>query len=359
MNGSLVIFVCAILFFVYRGYRRGLLKSLSRVVSLIAGYAAAIMFSNPLSRQLGPWLEIQGMIAYISAAVVLFFGAGLVISILFWLIAKGFTDSDAPSSGSRIGGAMIGLVSGTVVAIVLVWTFNFIQQMRGVETASIEPDSNPVSSIANQLAGKAVETAMSMGSVEPDVVQLSSAMIASPGQITQRAQRLINSREFQNLLQDPETRELLRNGDSKALQESAAFKQLVKNPDLIALAETTGLVDSEAQDSAMTEAMLAQKFSDIWGRAERVKDNPRVREILSNPEFQQKLNSGNPLDLLSNGELLELTNIVLSADGAATSEPSNTSGQTNQTKPAAKVYTWTDSTGRIHYSDTPPDGVSE
>ncbi|MEM7563132.1 MAG: CvpA family protein, partial [Pseudomonadota bacterium] len=356
---SLIIFIGAIAFFVYRGYSRGLLKSLSRIVGLIAGYAAAIVFSNPLSQQLGPWLQVQGMIAYISAAVILFFGAGVLISILFWLIGKAFTDSDAPSGGSRIGGALIGLFSGTVVAIILVWTFNFVQQMRGAETAGSSDNDNPVTNIAKRVAGKAVGTAMSLGSADPEVVQLSTAMAAAPGKITQRAQRLINSPEFQDLLHDPKTRELLRNGNSKALQDSEAFQKLVKNPDLIALAESTGLVDSDDQDPARTEALLAQKFSAIWGRAERVKDNPRVREILSDPEFQQKLNSGNPLDLLSNGELLELTNIILSDEAAASSDTPGSSDSNTQQKTQTKVYSWTDSTGRIHYSDSPPEGVAE
>lgn len=359
MDVSLIIFIVAIAFFVYRGYSRGLLKSLSRIVSLIAGYAAAILFSNPLSLQLGPWLQVQGMIAYIVAAVILFFGAGVLVSIVFWLIGKAFTDSDAPSNGSRIGGAGIGLLSGTVVAIILVWTFNFVQQMRGVETAKADNGDNPVTRIANRVAGKAVGTAMSLGSADPEVVQFSTAMAAAPGKITQSAQRLINSREFQDLLQDPKTRELLRNGDSKALQDSKAFQKLVKNPDLIALAESTGLVESDDQDPARTEALLAQKFSDIWGRAERVKDNPRVQEILSDPEFQQKLNSGNPLDLLANGELLELTNILLSDEAAQNAKASGDSDSDTQQKSESRVYTWTDSTGRIHYSDSPPEGTAE
>ena len=49
MDWSLIIFVVVVLFFGYRGYRKGLLRSLSRVLSLLAGYVAAILYATHVS----------------------------------------------------------------------------------------------------------------------------------------------------------------------------------------------------------------------------------------------------------------------------------------------------------------------
>ena len=50
---------------------------------------------------------------------------------------------------------------------------------------------------------------------------------------------------------------------------------------------------------------------------QRVKNDARVQEIVSDPQFQQKLQSGNPLDLLTDLRLLELANIIFADPEAA------------------------------------------
>ena len=46
MNLSFVLFVVVVALFAWRGFRSGLLKSLARVLAVVAGYAAAIGFSG-------------------------------------------------------------------------------------------------------------------------------------------------------------------------------------------------------------------------------------------------------------------------------------------------------------------------
>ena len=97
-----------------------------------------------------------------------------------------------------------------------------------------------------------------------------------------------------------------------------------------------------------------------------VKDNSRVQEIINDPEFHQKLQSGNPIDMLSNARLLELANIIY-ADQTETTDGGGQSNNTDQQladdeastekaeKKATQIYSGTDKNGKKHFSDKPAD----
>ena len=366
VDWSLIIFVAVIVFFSYRGFKKGLLKSLSRVLSLVTGYIAAILYSKPLSVMVESWFQFQGIIAYITAALILFLGAGLIVSVLFWVIEGMLPESEFNSAGSRAGGTLVGLITGTIVAVVIVWTFNFLNQIQGAEDFGIRAGDgeNSIGKLANQIASKAVGTAMSMSAAKPEIVKLSRAMIESPAEFTQRAQGLANSQDLQALLVDPANQRVLNRGDVKAVQRMPAFQQLAANPDMLALAKSAGMIDESTISTEAVEEALAHNITDIWGRVQRVKNDQRVREIMSDPEFQQKINSGNPLDMLSNAKLLELANIVFSDDttsgnsGSDSSDSTETGNDLNEKSPT-QLFSWTDDSGRIHYSDTAPESESQ
>ena len=77
MDISLIIFVVVIAFFTFRGFRQGLLGALSRIVSLLAGYFAAILYAEPVGKIIEADYQLQGVAAFITAAVGLFIAAGL------------------------------------------------------------------------------------------------------------------------------------------------------------------------------------------------------------------------------------------------------------------------------------------
>ena len=72
MDWSLIIFIIALAFFTYRGYKKGLLKSLSRVLSLITGYVAAILYAGDVSTLVESNTPLQGITAFVAASLMLF-----------------------------------------------------------------------------------------------------------------------------------------------------------------------------------------------------------------------------------------------------------------------------------------------
>jgi uncharacterized membrane protein required for colicin V production len=358
MDWSLIIFVVVVIYFAFRGYRKGLFRSIARILSLVAGYIAAILYSGQLAAILESVTPLRGMVSFISASLLLFFGAGIVVSILFWLIAKLLLDTDTVSTPSALGGAALGTAFGVIAAIAIVWTFAFVRDMRPAAVTTEVTTSSPPSKIedfAGRAASKAVNTAMSLGSVSPEVTSLSSALIEAPADMAQLTQRLASSKDLDLLLNDPQGQAILNHGDVDALQKLPAFQQLVTNPDMLALAKSAGMLDESANTQTM-EADLARQMVDIWGKTQRVQNDQRVQEILSDPEFQQKIQSGNPLDLLSNARLLELADIIFAEGATPESAAGKQAGGTepvNETgKKGTLIYSWTDKDGRVHYSDS-------
>lgn len=357
MDWSLVIFLVVILFFGYRGYKKGLFKSLGRILSVLAGYVCAILYTGELSQLLESQYLLQGIVAFAAASLLLFFGASFLVGLLFWLLGKLLLEDASVSIASALGGGVVGVATGTLLAIIIVWGFTFVRDSLPSEAIAIAP-ANPseIEQLANRVAGKAVETAMSLGSASPEVAKITAAMAAAPADMVQRAQRLANSEDMAAMLKDPRNQALLDSGDHEALRKLPAFQQLINNPDLQALASATGLLDDAARNNQALDAEVAIQLTDIWRRAQGVKNNPRVQEIIGDAEFQQKLRSGNPLDLLTNDKLMELANIIFAepAGGSGGTSTSQQTGNPGQPKSDTKMYSWTDDSGRIHYSDTKP-----
>ena len=371
MNVSLVLFLLVMAFFAYRGYKKGLLRSLSRVISLIAGYTASILFTEQVSAFLTSQFQLEGLISFIAAALILFVTAGIAVIIVFWIIAQLVPVQETPSTPSALGGMFVGLLVGFIVAIISVWSFTFIRDFLDEPEpgALAQPDTNKIENLASRVVGKAATTAMSLSSVDPEVSRLSAAIIKQPGRILQHAQRLMNSNELQSLLADPQTQAILSSGDVYALQQLPAFQQLHQNADFLALAESTGMLTEPTAGNVSSETLLATRMTEIWSRVDQVKNDSRVQDILNDPEFRQKVMAGNPVDLLTNPRLLELANIIFSnpatSDATENATEVGSSAETptdeNKQKPsekATKIYSWTDENGQIHISDIKPESGS-
>ena len=364
MDWSLIIFVLVILLFAWRGFRGGFIKALGRVLTVLAGYGAAILFSGSLAAWIETQFGLQWVVAFVGASMALFLGAGLVVTLIFALLRRFLFPGDEISTASALGGGFVGALVGVLLAIIIVWSFAFVRDMMPsatIETTAIEPSSG-VETLANRVAGGAVSAALNAGSATPEVARLSAVLAASPAEVTQRTQRLLQSDEFQALMQDPSNQRALDSGNPERVRQLPAFRALAVNADLLALADMAGLADGDD-----LEAELARQLTDIWGRAQRVKNDPQVQAILADPEFRTALNSGNPVDLLTNSQLHELADIIFADEAAGTTSAQSVAveseasppadpgeSKVSSSKEATEIHQWTDSSGRIHFSDKKP-----
>ena len=365
MSFSTVLLIVIVAFFAFLGYRKGLFNSIAKISSVIAGYAVAIFYIEPGSVLFESWFALKGIVAFVAASAGLFFTAFLVVRLFFWFVRKLYLKEEKVSTASAIGGALIGSVVGTVVAIVLVWTLTFVSEMRPVAAGQVVTQNKSegmIEDLAKQAVSKLINLAMLSANVRPEVSQFSLALIETPGEVSQQVQRLTKSGELSALFSDRDNQSVLNSGDAEALQQLPAFQALVNNPDMLALAKSAGMLGETGDNVALAEATLATQTTDAWLRVQQVKNNSRVQEIMSDPEFTVKLQSANPIDLLTNPQLLELANIIFEdkSEASKAAEPEQatqliaTEEGVAVEKKKSKIYSWKDDQGRIHYSDTDP-----
>jgi len=360
MGFSLIIFIVVVAFFVYRGYKKGLLKSLSRILSLLAGYIASILYTKQISIIVESQYHLPSLVVFICVALVLFFGAGIIVSLLFWLIGKSIPEKQSASVVLSFGGAGVGLVVGVIVGFTLVWVFAFVRDMSSTIQPQAYAPSSP--SMIEDLAGRATSTAIggaiSVVSAKPEVANLSIALIESPVELTQQVKRLTDSNDLRNLFNNIDNQAVLNSGRFDVVQKLPAFQRLVKNPDMLALVKSAGMQSVSGNNTAAIETELAGQAIDVWGRVQRVKHNPRVQTILGDSEFQQTIQSNNPLTFLTDTRLLELMDIIYSdkavpgTAGIEINDPQSTTvAVQKKSKEKAELYKWVDKDGRTHFSN--------
>ena len=363
MDVSLIIFIAVVAIFAFRGYRNGLLKSLSRILSLISGYVVAILYSKQLSLIVASNFQLEGLVAYILASILLFTGAAIAVGVLFRLIVKLRSDKRTVTRASSFGGVVAGGAVGIVVAFAIVWIFAFTRDLSpaGKLEASAASNKSMVEDMANRAASKAVNTAMTMVSAKPEVTSLSMALAANPVDISLQIRRLAGSDDLISLLNDRSNQAVLDSGNAAAVQKLPGFIRLARNRDLLALAKSAGLLNPSEDNAQAMETALARQLTDTWGRVQRVKNDRRVQEILSDPEFQQKIKSANPLDLLTNTRLLELADIVFSDTAGQVPDSESNANQPLANSPMripekkeTQIYRWVDKNGRVYFSDVEP-----
>jgi uncharacterized membrane protein required for colicin V production len=355
---SLVLFLIVVTFFAYRGYKKGLFKSIVKVSSLIAGYAATILYISPVSSILEVEFQLSAIVAFFIASTVLFMGAFLFVSLLFGFFGKLWPKEKGKSAVPAIGGAVMGALVGTLIAIVLVWAFTVANNMRPVAPGQvlIAKPSSLIETMAKHVVSRVAEIVMSAASTSSEVKSLSQAMITKPGEVSQQIQRLTKSYDLTTLFGDPNNQAVLDSGDASAVRQLPAFQRLIENPDMLGLAKSAGMFGETGDDIEMAKAALAAQTTNVWGRVQQVKNNQRVNDIMNDPKFASSLKSGSPIDLLTNSKLLELVNIIFAdkklRSGSESSAPQQPSPDI--VKKAAKIYSWTDDQGQIFYSNIDP-----
>ena len=156
---------------------------------------------------------------------------------------------------------------------------------------------------------------------------------------------------LRNLLQDSDVRTALDSQNPAALLNSPAFKQLIANPDFIALTNELNLADSGEQKNKQ----LAIKLTSIWAQVKQVQNNPQYLEIVQDPEIKQMLQSGNAYKLLNSAKIERLLQIISSSKTPEIiyqeSVYQEISERQQKTLEKKAVYRWVDKDGKVHYSD--------
>lgn len=394
MHFTTIVFFALLAFFTWRGYQKGFIGSITRVLGWIVAYPAAIMFTKPVAKLLMQHTSLDGLIVYFIAGSAIFLLVSFLVSVLLNSLAKLIPETDATQTGSRIGGASVGVLMGALVGLLVVYAIGLVltpnvQPLQQAQVSDPFPTSgNPdnagrtpatgvphvrdlaksndsfIEASAKKLMGNAAATAVDLALDDKTTTQITKAFVENPQTMFTHVQQVANNGQIKSLIADEKIQSILTTGDTQALMRDPAFKELMNNPSVQALMSQSD-VNSEAGSQAAAEKMVQ-----AWSRVQTIKHDPRVIAIISDPEFQQQLNSSNKLPLMMNPKLNQLTEIIFSsettpANGMGNYQVRDLNEATTHTAPATNnvadedskaattIYRWTDENGQVHYSDKP------
>lgn len=405
MHITTIVFFALLAFFTWRGYQKGFIGSITRILGWIVAYPAAIIFTKPVAKLLMEYTALDGLLVYFIAGSAIFLLVSFLVSLLLNLFAKLIPENDATKTGSRIGGAGVGILMGALVGLLVVYAIGLVitpkaqpsQQAIASDALSawntesainsndtVNTNNTPAAGVphirdlgksndsfieasAKKLIGNAAATAVDLALDDKTTTQITKAFVENPQTMLTHVQQVANDGQMKDLMADEKIQSLLTTGDTQALMRTAEFQSLMDNPSVQALMAQSD-VDSEAGSQAAAEKMVQ-----AWNRVQTIKHDPRVIAIISDPEFQQQLNSPNKLPLMMNSKLNQLTEIIFSSEttpangmgtyrvqnmddtttGSHVNPAANNSAIDDDSKPATTIYRWTDENGQVHYSDKP------
>lgn len=307
MSLSLVILTVCILLFGLRGYFKGFFVSLGRVIAVITGYLALVYGLAPSVALIETKLGLDGTLVYLLAGLILFAGAGMLVGLLFAGLEKLLLKDAKSSTGSRVGGLLIGASLGAICGLMIIYCISLVQEVRDLKAANQtaqmtnqfesdtlqqpEAQQSLLETSARKLLGSATGQIVKLAS--PEAAPLTAAFVESPTTMVRNLQTVSGDVNLRSLLQDKDFHQLLNSGNLDAIQRDPRFKAVAKMPEMRQLLKHAG-VEQEA-----SEQQLAAWAANSWQRAEQIRNQQEVQAILNDPAFQKKLDSGDKLSLMT------------------------------------------------------------
>lgn len=375
MSIMTVVFIVIVCFFIWRGYQKGFTNSFAPIASLILAYPAAIFLTTPLAKLIFANTTFSGMWVYFVSGSAIFFIVSFIVTTAVKGIARTVPVTPFTRKSSKASGTAIGMVLGVTLGLLAAYMINLIQTSKAFRSdtqASEQPFADQLLlSSAKTLVSTLASTAVQFALQDKTVTHITKAFAEDPQEMLGHIQNLSNDNNLKTLMSDEETQTLLKNGNTEALLKNWKFQHLMNNEDMQAI-----LVNSDdTKDGKLSQQAAAEKMVDAWRRTDAIKNDPRVVSIISDPEFQQQLNSPNKIPLMMNAKLKELTDIIFGNDYKTAEEftneyleemaqkVQNTEKRATQKKNSFAeveeeskrevIYRWTDSNGNVHYSDQP------
>lgn len=417
MSMTTIVFIVILLFFMWRGYQKGFVGAISKVLSFLVAYPAAIFLTKPFANLLRNYIGVDGLILFLIAGCTIFAAVSLIVTLLLNGIARLIPQNQFTETSSKIGGTAFGILIGSLFGLIAVYVIDIFAKPvhSNTEIANTQADTKstqnnvnnktqrereeaeiikkyvvaegaPVTdSFIDTTAKKLVSTAASaaVGIITSDKTtsDITKVITQDPQATLNHVQNMTNNGEFKQLLSKPDFQAELNRGNVESLMQNEDFQQLIQNPDMQAIISAT----DDPTNGKSAEQATAEKMIQAWQKVATLKTDPRVLAIVNDPAFQAQLNSPNKLPLLMNPKMRELSEIIFSSDSSGrmveTSEqelaPKKSSVHytvediTNGSRPSeteteaesqnnkkeeqteTKLYRWTDENGKVHFSDKP------
>ncbi|WP_339067269.1 CvpA family protein [Teredinibacter turnerae] len=360
-----VIFVLWLGYSLWRGYQKGFWLTTVDLLAFVCAYIACVIWGANVNDMLG----FNGLAMLLGYGLVYLLGVLCIGVLPGWLLRRVIKREHRMARSGAALGALTGVVSG----LAGVWVYQLLlaaMQLGGGVSAPLLADSAAADRLlqnaAGNLMGSVSRAATASVETDPLTKAIAVQLAEKPAETLADVRALGRSAELEALLQSSRAQAAVEAADSDALAETKEFKAFVGHPafaatraqmltDLPETAPGGTMADGEQADSK-----LAASVAQLWRKADHLRHDPEVLDLMTDPEIRQMLDEKKLTELLMHPKGRLLVARVMQAPAAT--EPTDRSEAAADQEVLKKAplqeapsYRWVDENGMTHFSDNPPE----
>jgi membrane protein required for colicin V production len=284
--------------FAWRGAVRGALASGLSLLSFVLGNVAAWYVATRHADASAEALRMPVLLAAPIAGTLAFFAVALAIGAISWIARRRAADRK-PSPASRVGGAVFGLLRGSVVVLLVgllaVWADAMQRSLPGADP-SAPADETPLHAATEA----AVRAGVGLALGDTPGADLAANALARPAEALDRFRALAANPDLTALADDHALWSYVEAGAYDAALAQPSFLRLQSNAEVRHELAALGVVDQGAAgDPQLFTLEVRAALREVGPRLQALRDDPDVARLASDPAIADLLRRRDYVGLLA------------------------------------------------------------
>ncbi len=322
---DLIVLTC-LLYYLYKGTKRGFLLSFLGVLSIVCSYVGAYALSEPLAAGFEAAYESNPIGTRILAGGAIFVLIAVAFSLVQFIAGRFMTKTREDgkrhiplSPASRTLGGLISIGVAVILLTVLWWVYD---AMRASAWTKGLPDlDETIFATTSQTVVKGIASLALKGKLQPEQASFAAELISAPGDAVKDARELLDDPTMKALFESLAFREDFLSGDEKRVIQNPEFGALFKTDSTMERMVKMGLVNKEKEPEKLKKA-LGRQLARAGDRLSGILEDPEIQKMVEELQQEEALQDGDWKTLVFDKRIRDIAARVLKpAEEKKESEP--------------------------------------
>jgi len=284
--------------FAWRGAVRGALASGLSLLSFVLGNVAAWYVATRYADASADALRMPVLLAAPIAGTLAFLAVALALGAISWIARRRGADR-APSAASRVGGAVFGVLRGSVVVLLIgllaVWVDAMQRSLPGADPTA-PADESPLRAATEAAVHAGVELALG----DAPGADVAANALARPAEAMDRFRALAANPDIAALADDHALWSYVEAGAYDAALAQPSFLRLQSDADVRHELASLGVVDrGAAGDPQLFALEVRAALREVEPRLRAIREDPDLARLASDPAIADLLRRHDVVGLLA------------------------------------------------------------
>lgn len=296
--------------FAFLGARKGGLAAGLGLLSLGVAYAAAVFFGPRHAESVAGLFGVSPLLGLPLAGTLAFIVAFVAMSIVSKLLRMLEAEHPDRSVRDRFFGGVFGAVRGGLIVLLLSYLAIWLDAARVTGTAPGLPALG--GSAAARVTESVVEAGVTTAMGDTPSAQIFAHMASRPGEAIVEMQELMEHPVVAAIQSDTMFWTYVEHGSVDAAMNRRAMLALTYDRDMRETLHGFGVIDSDAvEDAEVFREQTREMLRELGPRIADIKSDPKMRELMEDPEVLEAVQAGNHLALMTHPGFQEVVARVM------------------------------------------------